>query len=444
MKPVILIVDDDDDDREALADFLSTKGYAVLGADRLKRARKVLSDEDVDGVLLDLKLPDGNGLDWIGPLREENPRIAIIVITGAAGDIPTVTDAMRRGADDFVTKPVDTRRLSVVLEKTLETEDLRRREMGRRRLSKRQDIFFGESPAAKRVWKLAATAAANNAVLLLQGETGTGKGVVAKWIHENGKPKSAPYVEVNCSSLRGELLASELFGHRKGAFTSAIENREGLIEVANGGTLFLDEIADMDLAVQAQFLKVIEEKRFRRVGEVKVRRSDFRLICATNRDLAKEVEEGRFRRDLYYRICVFPIDIPPLRERRADLPDFAAHLFARLGRPDVKVSKQGMTLLRNYAWPGNVRELSNVLERALLLCGAKTLKPEHFPGIDQRGGRTPKRKSAEGWNLDRQQAEHIQNALDHFDGDISQAARALGVSRATLYRRLKKLKKVDA
>ncbi|MFH0911194.1 MAG: sigma-54 dependent transcriptional regulator [Planctomycetota bacterium] len=438
MNPVILIVDDDEDTLDSLADLLALKGYEAEKASCLKAARAVLARRDPDGVLLDMKLPDGNGLDWIGALRKQLPDLAIVVITGA-GDIPIAVEAMRRGADHFLTKPVNPEEMFLFLEKSLELEWLKREDLTRRRLMKPESIFWGECPAARELQDLAATAAENDSAILLQGETGTGKGVLARWIHENGPRSSNPFVEVNCSGLRGDLLASELFGHRKGAFTSAIEHREGLLEVANGGTLFLDEIGDMDLSVQAQFLNVIEEKQFRRVGEVKMRRSEFRLVCATNRDLSAQVEAKRFRGDLFFRICVFPIAVPGLCKRIEDLKGWVDHLLNVLRYGDNRVGKEAMSLLKHYSWPGNIRELRNVLERACLLAHGNELRPEHFPGLPVSSARPPSKedKQSEEWDLVSHEASHIRHALASFKGNVGETAQALGVSRATLYRKLK-------
>jgi len=435
MKASILLVDDEPSIHFGFSEYLSAKGYSVQGAYSLAEAREAVASSRHDAVLLDLKLPDGSGIDWIADLRKACPDIAVVVITGY-GDIPLAVEAMRRGADNFLTKPVDMSDLDVFLRKSLELEKLRRGQAIQQRLRAKDEPCFGESPAIKRVLELAQLAAEGEPAVLLQGDTGTGKGVLAKWIHERSLRAAGPFVEVNCSSLRGELLASELFGHTKGAFTSAVENKQGLVEVADGGTLFLDEIADMDLAVQAQFLKVIEEKRFRRLGEVRERASDFRLICATNRDLQAEASDERFRRDLYFRINVFAIALPCLRDRREDLPCLVQHLLRSLNVREDAVSDEGMALLMDYSWPGNIRELKNVLERATILARGEPLGSAHLPGLPSSGG--------ERWDgsdrlaLAFHEADHIKRVIERFGGDTKQAAEALGISRAALYRRLRK------
>ena len=440
----VLIVDDDPDTLSSLAGLLKQKRFQPLTASCLKEAQEISAAESVDAVLLDEYLPDGSGIDWVPELRLACPRVAIIVITGG-GDIPTAVKAMRHGADDFLTKPLHAEELFVVLERSLELERLKWLDYSRRRLKRKETVFVGESAPAKKMWPLVQKAAQHDAPVLLQGETGVGKGVIARWIHDESERQAKPFVEVNCSCMGGELLASELFGHRKGAFTSAVDSHDGLLEFADGGTLFLDEIGDMDLAVQAQFLKVIEEKRFRRVGENKSRSSNFRLICATNRNLEQDAAEGRFRNDLLFRIHVFPVDIPPLRTCRNDIPPLAVLLLSGMGYAKQPISAAGMECLKAYAWPGNVRELRNVLERACLIAEGRPLAPGHFPGIASppptaalSPASAPLSSEEEHWQLEDSEATHIQNALARFGGDATRTAKALGISRATLYRKLKK------
>ncbi len=431
MKPRVLMVDDEPDVRLGFALYLAKAGFTVLEASSLDEARQVIVSNPVEGVLLDLNLPDGSGLDWIGEVRESQPGTAIIVVTGK-GDIPTAVEAMRRGADHFLSKPVNMGELEVFLRKGLEVGGLRRSSEAQRRLSKKAQPRFGDSAAMRSLLDLAALAAENESPVLLYGETGVGKGVLARWIHEHSPREAMPFVELNCAGLRGELIASELFGHARGAFTSAVADRQGLLDIADGGTLCLDEIGDLDPAVQSQFLNVLEAKRYRRLGDVRERRSAFRLICATNRDLAADVEKGRFRADLHYRINVFPIWIPPLRDRPEDIPGLVAAILESLGSPQVGVSPEAMSLLREYAWPGNVRELKNALERALLLSRRTTPKPEHFSWL----GAAPLPDLAGGGA--RADLDRIQSALREHGGNVEQAASALGMSRATLYRRLQK------
>ena len=439
MKPNILLVDDDVGIQFGFTKYLSKAGYTVQPVSNLAEARKAVSTQRFDAVLLDLLLPDGNGIDWITDLRENYPDIAIIIITGVS-DIPMAVEAMRKGADNLLTKPVNMSDLEVFLKKSLELEILRKNQIVQKRLKKKEELYFGDSPAMKKVFELVSVAAGNDSTVLLQGETGTGKGVLAHWIHNHSHLREKTFVEVNCSNLRGELLASELFGHARGAFTSAVQDQRGLIEVADGGTLFLDEIVDMDLKVQSQFLKVIEEKRYRRLGDVKVRRSEFRLICATNQNLLEATRQKRFRQDLYFRLNIFPIFIPPLRDRSEDIPNFIYYMLRDMGIPDLEISKEIMQMLIAYQWPGNIREVKNVLERARLLAQGASLTAEHFPGLDA-SSQLLTNYTDKVLDLDNAEKIYIKSVLKRFGGDTKKVAKALGVSRATLYRKLKKFQK---
>jgi len=436
MKITILLVDDEPAALFGYGRYFAKAGYETAEALTLADARKAFQSRRFDAVLLDLNLPDGSGLDWIGTLREEYPDTAVIVITGQ-GDIPTAVEAMRLGADNFLVKPVDMDGLHVFLRKSLELSALRRADRLTHRMKKRdEEPCFGQSAAMAKVRESSVLMTESDSPVLLQGETGTGKGICARWIHAHSGRKAGPLLELNCSMLQGDLMASELFGHAKGAFTSAHQNKQGLIEVADGGTLFLDEIGDMDLAVQAQLLKTIEEKTYRRVGETHTRQSDFRLICATNRDLSGEVQKGRFRSDLFFRINLFPITLPPLRERPEDIPQLVERFLAQLGCADQQIPPEVMDLLRTYGWPGNIRELRNVVERATLLARRGKFTTEHFPGL---GGGTasgsPGQKKPQG--LKDIEKEYLQTLIAASGGDMKKVAEALDVSRATLYRKLK-------
>jgi transcriptional regulator with PAS, ATPase and Fis domain len=288
------------------------------------------------------------------------------------------------------------------------------------------------------IHELARIAATSDSPLLISGETGTGKGMLAKWIHRHGRRSQGEFVEVNCSCLRGEMLAREIFGNARGAYTSADQDRKGLLDIADRGTFFLDEIGDMGMDVQAQFLKVLEDKTYRRLGDVKLRRSDFRLICATHRDIESLLQQGQFRQDLMYRINLMVIRIPPLRERMDDLPDLVAYLLRTLDCFETVIADdEVMKMLMSYTWPGNIRELKNVLERALLLSRGATLKPQHFSGLRSEHHplemlRLPTAQEVE--------ESHIVTVLKQAGGNIEKAATALNLSRATLYRRIKQIK----
>jgi DNA-binding NtrC family response regulator len=439
MKPQIILVDDDAPTRFGFNRYLTKVGYEVREAATLLEAQEAVSAQRFDALLLDLLMPDGNGLDWVPILRESHPELPIIIITGA-GDLPLAVEAMRRGADNFLTKPVDLAGLEVFLKKILEIGTIRRRHYTEQRLSRKEAFYFGESKAVQKVRELALVASETDSPILLQGESGTGKGLLADWIHNHSRRHSNPFVEINCAGLRGDLLSSELFGVVRGAFTSAVQDRSGLIEIADRGSLFLDEVGDMGLDVQAQFLKVIEEKKFRRLGDVKPRKSDFRLICATHKDLQNEVGQERFRKELYFRIHVFPIILPSLRERPEDIPGLVAHLLTTLGGSPV-VSPEVLGLLTAYPWPGNIRELRNVLERACLLSRGNPLAPAHFPGL---GGLAISHGSVlHTPAFGDRETLRLTSLLKEFGGDKIKTAQAMGISRASLYRKLKKMNKSD-
>ncbi|HPR64874.1 MAG TPA: sigma-54 dependent transcriptional regulator [Thermoanaerobaculia bacterium] len=434
MNPGILLVDDDSGIQASFSTYLARSGFTVTQAVTLAEAREQLLHHRFDAILLDLHLPDGNGSDWIPEIRETIPDIAVIVITGS-GDISTAVEAMRLGADHFLTKPVSMPDLVLFLNKSLEVGTLRKWNRSQRRQDTRDPFFWGTSTAMRKIRELANVASRHASPVFLRGETGTGKGLLARWIHDQSDWSRSPFVEVNCSSLKGDLLASELFGHTRGAFTSAVRDRQGLIELADGGTLFLDEIGDMDLEVQAQFLKVIEEKQYRRLGDVTLRRSEFRLICATNRDLPHQLKEGIFREDLYFRIHVFPIEIPPLRERREDIPGLVQYMLERYGAGGLDVDPVVRDQLSSYPWPGNVREMRNLIERAVLLSTGNELTLEHFPGLG--GSRESLPAGAEVHSLREQERQYVRRIFTYFGSDADRASKALGISRATLYRKLK-------
>jgi DNA-binding NtrC family response regulator len=307
--------------------------------------------------------------------------------------------------------------------------------------------YFGSSPTIEQVKRHIKIAATEPCTALLFGETGSGKGVLARWIHEHSPRKHSAFVDINCSGLKGELLKTELFGHAKGAFTGALNDRPGLMEEADGGTLFLDEIGDMDMDAQCQLLKSIEEKTYRRVGENKQRSSDFRLICATNRDLPEAVKNGAFRADLYYRINTLFIRLPPLRARREDIAGLLNYMLANMGYRRFPISGAVLDQLTRYAWPGNIRELRNAVERALMFAQGEPLTVEHFPGLEnaplereapaaQTGTRLTDIRKGGVWNLGRVESEQIRQALRHFGGNKVMASKALGISLSSLYRKL--------
>lgn len=436
MKPKILLVDDEAGTRFGFTRYLSSAGYDAVPAEDLASAERLLTSQKFDGVIIDINLPDGSGLDLIERIRNENPGGSIIVITGA-GDIPLAVDAMRKGADNFLLKPVDMQGLDLFLKKSIETGAIRKLHTSRQRLEKQEDIQIGKASGMGEVVEFARLAAENSSPVLITGETGTGKGVIAKWIHRHSKRAPFAFVDVNCSGLRGDLLARELFGNIRGAYTSADRDRDGLLDVSDRGTLFLDEIGEMETAVQAQFLKVLEEKKYRRLGDTRLQQSDFRLICATNKNLDEEMVQGRFRSDLYYRIHLLTIHVPPLRERLDDLPELARYLLKTCTSAKIGISDQAIKLLQAYPWPGNVRELKNAIERATILSNGQTLDVNHFSWLKFTG---PALSTGPSQTLEEIEQSHIASTLERFQGDVAQAAKSLGLSRATLYRKIKERK----
>jgi DNA-binding NtrC family response regulator len=426
----IFLVDDDESVQFAYTQYFAKSEYHIACASTLKAAKTVIASERFDAMILDVSLPDGLSIEWVPELRSSYPGMPIIIITGI-GDIPTAVKAMKYGAENFLAKPVEMNDLHVILERCIELEAVRKRDRIQQRLLNQASPYFGKSMTTDKMLELAKIATMSDTVVLLEGETGTGKGVLARWIHYNSERKSEPFIEVNCSILKGELLRSELFGHARGAFTSAVKDREGLIELADRGTLFLDEIGDMDSAAQAQLLKTIEEKSFRRVGDNTVRKSDFRLICATNHDLKAEMKE--FRRDLYFRINLFPIKLLPLRKRKEEIPGLIEYFLTNSCYEHFPLQPDVSRLLTDYPWPGNIRELKNMLERALLLAQGEALTERYFPDL------APGFESEKSQKLEGLEDEHILKVLEKFDGNKSKTCEALGLSISSLYRRLAKI-----
>lgn len=439
MKPQILLIEDCAVTRFGVVRYFSKDGYQISEAGSLAEASRMMAERRFDLIIIDVNLPDGNGLDLISAEREAQNLVPIIVITGA-GDIPLAVEAMQRGADNFLMKPIDMPALSISLAKSLELGTLKRQSVARKRMEKQQGIFFGTTPAMQEVQQIARMAVDVGHPVLITGETGTGKGMLAKWIHQQGCRAQYEFVELNCSSLRGEMLSRELFGAQRGAYTSADQDRRGLVDIADRGSLFLDEIGDMNSEVQAQFLKLLEDKAYRRLGDVKLLKSDFRLICATHRDLNSLCADGQFRQDLFYRINLIHLHLPPLRERREDLLMIASYLLNLLGSSEQVLTDEVRDLLVSYDWPGNIREMRNVLERALLLTppGA-TLRQSLFSCISGGQRSFSAHLSTEPQTVQQVEAAHIQTVLAQQGGNVDKAAKALNLSRATLYRRLKQL-----
>jgi DNA-binding NtrC family response regulator len=437
----ILIVDDDPAIRFGLRDFLETRGYRVDEAETAAGAETAFRNARPDVVLTDYKLPDGDALGLLPRLRAIADDVPIILLT-AHGSVELAVQAMKEGAEHFLTKPVTLPALVVVIERSLEHQRNRQQQLARKARLERHpvDPFVGTSAAIQALAEQARRIAGAERPVYLRGETGSGKGVLSRWLHANGPRADEAFVDLNCAGLPRELLESELFGHERGAFTGAVQNKVGLLDLAHRGTLFLDEIGDMEPALQPKLLKVLEEQRFRRVGDVRDRQVDLRLIAATHQDLAQRVAAGQFRGDLYFRISTLPLAVPALRDRPEDIPLLARRLLDELaqdfGRPAVGLTPPALTALTGYRWPGNIRELRNVLERAVLLHDRASLGREDLLFDAGLNAAAPSPAKAE-LTLKDLEREHIERILTEEKGRVEQAARRLGIPRSSLYQKLK-------
>ncbi len=437
----ILIVDDEADIRLTLRDFLELHGYEVNEADSGRAAEESFRTARPDAVLLDYLLSDSTALELLPRLKEIDPEVPLLILT-AHGSIGLAVQAVKDGAEQFLTKPVALPALLVILQRLLENQRNRRKQLAGKSRQGRDaiDPFGGSSAVIRHLAAEARKILVANSPVLLQGETGTGKGVLARWLHDNGPRAEEAFVDLNCAGLSRELLETELFGHEKGAFTDAIATKVGLLEVAHGGTMFLDEMGDMDLQVQPKLLKVLEEQRFRRVGDVRDRQVALHLIVATHQDLQQLVQEKKFRLDLYFRISTIPLRLPALRERVEDIPVLARALLERLAaevrRGDVSLAPAAERALQEYQWPGNIRELRNVLERALLLTDHQVLGPKEL----QFGLPVMTAGPSEGEELSLLALERrrIEQVLREEHGHIERAARRLGIPRSSLYSKIQR------
>jgi len=455
----ILVVDDDEAIRWTLREALQSWDFTPFEAGSVAEAVKHFKTELPAAVLLDIDLPDGSGLDVLREIKREHPEAIVIMITGNV-HIDNTISALRGGAYDFISKPINLEELRITIRNAIETRHLRR-EVAQVRKERAREFNFsqivGQSPAMKKMLGLSVKVAESEvASVLLQGESGTGKDLVAKAIHYGSQRSEGPFVAVNCAALPATLIESELFGYEKGAFTDAKARKEGLFEQAEGGTLLLDEIGELELSLQAKLLRVLEDGAFRRVGGLKDIPLDVRVLAASNRDLKTESESGKFRLDLYYRLSIIQIDIPPLRDRGDDMLLLSQHYIDTLGarlrrRKLTGLSPEVIAVFRKYHWPGNVRELRNVIERALILEDSDKITAEYLPGsllmsprLEQSSA-TANDGSArfvlpdEGISLDDAELSFVRQAIERSGGNQTRAAELLGISRDQLRYRLKKL-----
>jgi len=439
----VLLVDDDESFRDVLAEELSRSGFRITTACNAEAALLEIETSGPDVAIVDLNLPGRSGQELIHEFKERLPSMELIVLTGHA----TVENAVRTlkdGVYDFLTKPCSLDELEAIVRRAFEKRSLvRENRLLQRELARHDGLreFIGKSPALRSVIEIIAKVSQTNSAVLIQGESGVGKELAARAIHRNSPRSRQPFIVVDCTSLQESLLQSELFGHERGAFTGAVARKHGLFEVADGGTLFLDEIGEITLSLQSRILRVLDSGTFRRVGGLSDVRVDVRVICATNRDLYQMVQDGRFRQDLYYRINVVSFTLPPLRERRTDIPllarYFAEHSPVARKRP-VRFTPEVMSMLQAYSWPGNVREVHNVIERALILADGDEVSLDDLPGVLRHGGAmTIQELTSRRLKLADLEQAYIARLLEEFGGHRGRVAEVLGISDRTLYRKLK-------
>ena len=449
----VLIVDDDRATSAGMADVVEEWGYEPEVADTVKAGWNSINKLIPDVAIVDLKLPDGSGLDLLHRIKESYPDVSVIILTGHA-TVDSAVKALKVGAEDYVTKPVDLPRLQVIL-KSVEDKQMMKQEIIelRRQLQKMGALghLVGKSPRMQRLFEELEMVANTDANVFIVGESGSGKEVVANTIHYLSRRRNKPFIAFNCGAISPTLIESEIFGHEKGAFTNAIKRREGYFELAKGGTVFLDEITEMPIELQVKLLRVLEEGKFRRVGGNEEINIDARIVAASNRDPQKAIQDGRMREDLYYRLNVFPIDVPPLRERLEDIPLFSHFFLQKLNETEEKtvekIDGEFIEALQAYEWPGNVRELRNVINRAFIMARTDTLTVDCLP--DKLAGNRRKRsKNAVSIPLGQPMEEVerivIEETLAMTDGDRRKTADILGISYKTLYNKTKKYKNAGA
>ncbi len=440
-KKRILVGEDDRSIRFALSEFLQSNNYQVIEANNCEAIRQSFRTSTPDAAILDYSLPDGTALDLLPFLKQTYASVPLILLTGN-GTIELAVQAMKEGAEQFLTKPVQMSAIAVVLERALKNQRNHQKQLAGKVREKRESVdpFVGVSAAIQQVAEEAERVCGSQCPVLIAGETGSGKGVLARWLHDHSSRAEEPFVDLNCAGFGRELLESELFGHEAGAFTGAVARKLGLLEVAQKGTVFLDEIGDMDVQIQPKLLKILEEKQFRRLGDVQERQLDVRLVAASHADLPQLIREKKFRSDLYFRVSTVVIHMPALRERAEDIPLLAQHFFQRmavdLGRIHLTLSDRTLETLAGYSWPGNIRELKNVMERAVLLATADTIQPRDLR-LEYLSGNPDAEDDESKLTFREVQKLHIQRVLTTERWNISRAATRLGITRSSLYNKIK-------
>lgn len=447
----ILIIDDEESIRRTLSDVLRDEGYSVVTASSGREGLELLIDAQPRLVLLDIAMPGMDGIEALGRIKDARPDIPVIMISGH-GTIETAVKTTKMGAYDFIEKPISLERVSLAVRHGLEEQRLREEnESLRRRMEKRYEIA-GESAVIKTLRRQIALAGPSNGWVLIHGESGVGKELVARAIHRASRRGSGPFIEVNCAAIPQDLIESELFGHEKGAFTGAASQKRGKFELADGGTIFLDEIGDMSLATQAKVLRVLEGQEFQRVGGMKTLRVDVRVIAASNKDLVAEIKKGAFREDLYYRLNVIPLEVPPLRERMEDIPLLVRHFLAEFaseyGQKPKAIEDDALELFFRYPWPGNVRELRNIIERLIIMTPAEVIRRSDVPppiseghagrGQASAGVVTPLPETLKDARAAFER-DYILRKLKEHNGNVSRTAEAIGMERSNLHRKMRAL-----
>lgn len=433
----VLIIDDEERFRELLARVIGLEGFEVFQAKNVREGFSTLEKESISVVVTDVRLPDGNGLDVLERIKREYPLIEVIVIT-AFGTIQDGVNAMKQGAFDYITKGDEDDHIHVIVERAVEKAQMQSKLQHLEQRMESQYSFeniIGESVAIQEAKEMAKKVASSDISVLLQGETGTGKELFAQAIHQASPRKNGPFVALNCSAFPKDLLESELFGYKKGAFTGANHSKKGLLEEADTGSLFLDEIGEMDISLQAKLLRFLEDKTFTKLGDTKQQSVDIRIIAATNKKLKEKADQGDFRDDLYYRLAGFTIEVPPLRERMEDIPILANFFLKRVNNRVQFIDEQALSLLTGYPWKGNIRELKNIIERAAILAEGNSITAELLPPELHREHQ-PSRQSTSS-SLEEVERSHIKRVLDHVNGNKTKAANILGIGTSTLYRKIK-------
>lgn len=441
----ILVIDDEEKLRSLLVRILKLENFELYQAGDCKSGLKMLEQQAIDVVLCDVKLPDGNGVDLTGAIKEKYPDVEVILLT-AYGNIPDGVQAIKNGAFNYITKGDDNNKIIPLIHQAIEKRSLKQR-VGvlEAQLEKKYsfDGIIGNSKSIADAISLAQKVAGTDTTVLLTGETGTGKEVFANAIHQNSSRKNKNFVAINCSAFSHDLLESEMFGHMAGAFTGAVKEKKGLFEEANHGTIFLDELGEMPVDLQAKLLRVLESGEFIKVGSSKITKVDVRVVAATNRDFKKEIASGRFREDLYYRLSTFTINLSPLRERVKDIEELSLYFLKTFSHKTNKkiytITKEALYILKFHNWPGNIRELKNVLERSVILENSDTLTPQSLPlelCTNALAGATKGENTLSAFSMASAEKIHIQKVLNYTGGNKAETARLLSIGLATLYRKM--------